>query len=90
MWNGFRTGGFALRAASRSAYDRGMSHTYKKLEIVGISSDSFAKAASSAVKKAAESLHGLSWFEVTEMRGAIKDGKIDEYQVTLKVGLKLD
>ena len=67
-----------------------MSSTYKKIEIVGTSSDSFAKAASSAVKKAGESLHGLSWFEVTEMRGSIKDGKIDEYQVTLKVGLKLD
>ena len=67
-----------------------MSNTYKKIEIVGTSSESFAKAASGAVEKAAQSLHGLNWFEVTEMRGSITDGKIDEYQVTLKVGLKLD
>ena len=67
-----------------------MANTYKKIEVVGTSSDSFAKAASGAVEKAAESLHGLNWFEVTELRGSITDGKIDEYQVTLKVGLKLD
>ena len=67
-----------------------MSNTYKKIEIVGTSGKSFADAADCAVTKAAESLHGLNWFEVTEMRGRIEDGKIDEYQVSLKVGLKLD
>ena len=67
-----------------------MSKTYKKIEIVGTSSESFAKAASGAVERAAATLHGLDWFEVTEMRGRITDGKIGEYQVTLKVGLRLD
>ena len=47
-------------------------------------------AAAGAVEKAAETLHGLHWFEVNEMRGKISDGKISEYQVSLKLGLKLD
>ena len=67
-----------------------MSNAYKKIEVIGTSTESFAKAASSAVEKAAKSLHGLHWFEVTEMRGRIEDGKISEYQVALKLGLKLD
>ena len=67
-----------------------MSNTYKKIEIVGTSPESFAKAAAGAVEKASQSLHGLQWFEVGELRGKIDNGKISEYQVTLKVGLKLD
>ena len=67
-----------------------MSNAYKKIEVIGTSSESFAKAASGAVEKAAQSLHGLYWFEVSEMRGKISDGKISEYQVALKLGMKLD
>jgi len=67
-----------------------MSDVYKKLEIIGTSGESFAKASAAAVEKASESLHGLGWFEVTEMRGRIDGGKIVEYQVALKVGVKLD
>ena len=64
--------------------------TYKKIEVVGTSSESYAKATAVAVEKAAESVHGTCWFEVTEMRGAIQDGKIKEYQVTVRIGFKLD
>lgn len=67
-----------------------MSTTYKKIEVIGTSDQSFAQATSNAVAKASESLHGLNWFEVTEMRGRIADGKVVEYQVALKLGLKLD
>jgi len=67
-----------------------MSNIYKKIELVGTSSESFAKASQAAVNKAAESLHGMNWFEVSEMRGRIEDGKIVEFQVAMKVGLKLD
>ena len=66
------------------------SSTYKKIELVGTSPNSYAEATRNAVEKASETLHGLSWFEVSELRGAIKDGKVDEFQVTLKVGMKLD
>lgn len=64
--------------------------TYKLVEIVGTSEKSFADAADRAVKKASESLHNLDWFEVTEMRGRIADGSVDQYQVKLKVGFRLD
>ena len=67
-----------------------MSTVYKKIEVVGTSSKSFASAAETAVEKAAESLHGLNWFEVTEMRGRIDGGKIVEFQVAMRIGLKLD
>ncbi|HVN76407.1 MAG TPA: dodecin [Thermoanaerobaculaceae bacterium] len=63
---------------------------YKKVEIVGCSPESVEKAVEAAVAKAAQSLHGLSWFEVKEVRGAIRDGKPCEWQVTLVAGFKLD
>ncbi len=63
---------------------------YKKIEIVGTSPNSFAEATANGVAKAAESVHGMSWFEVAEMRGAIADGKVSQYQVTLRVGFKVD
>ncbi len=63
---------------------------YKLVEIVGTSSESFARAADVGVKKASQSLHKLGWFEVSEMRGRITDGGIAEYQVKMKVGFALD
>ena len=63
---------------------------YKLVEVVGTSGDSFAKAADAAVRKASETLHNLDWFEVTEMRGRIDGGKIAQYQVTVKIGFRLD
>ncbi|MEX2122124.1 MAG: dodecin [Pirellulales bacterium] len=64
--------------------------TYKKIEIVGSSPNSYGEALSAAVKKAAETLHNLDWFEVTEQRGRIENGRIAEYQVTVKIGFRLD
>jgi len=63
---------------------------YKKIDVVGCSGVSIQKAVEAALAKASESLHGLSWFEVKEMRGAVKDGKPSEWQVTLRLGFKLD
>ena len=64
--------------------------THKKVEVVGTSSESYAKATRNAIAKASESLHNLEWFEVGELRGRIRDGKVDQFQVTLKIGFKLD
>jgi dodecin len=64
--------------------------TYKLVEIVGTSKESFAKAADSAVKRASKSLRNLEWFEVTELRGRVEKGQVAQYQVKLKVGFKLD
>ena len=66
-----------------------MSKTYKIIEVVGTSSSSYDDAIKNAISEASKSLKALSWFEVVQMRGGIKDGKIEEYQVILKVGFRL-
>ena len=63
---------------------------YKLVEVVGTSEESFAKAAAAGVERASETLRNVDWFEVTEMRGRVADGKIAQYQVTMKVGFRLD
>lgn len=60
-------------------------HTYKKVEVVGTSPKSFEDAINGAIQTANQSIRNLRWFEVVEQRGAINDGKVAEYQVTLKV-----
>ncbi len=67
-----------------------MDNTYKLVEIVGTSAESFAKAAAHGVERASKTLRNMDWFEVTDMRGRIADGKIAQYQVTLKIGFRLD
>ena len=66
-----------------------MSNVYKLIELVGVSDKSYEDAIQNAINKASESLKGISWFQVVEQRGAVKDGKVSEYQVILKVGFKL-
>lgn len=65
-------------------------NVYKLVEIVGTSSESFAKAVSNGVERASSSLRNMDWFEVTEMRGRIADGRVAQYQVKMKVGFRLD
>ncbi|MBI3895513.1 MAG: dodecin domain-containing protein [Acidobacteria bacterium] len=67
-----------------------MEHIYKKTEVVGVSEVSFAEAVKAAVAKASETLRHLGWFEVVEMRGLIKDNKVAEFQVTIKIGFRLE
>jgi flavin-binding protein dodecin len=66
-----------------------MEKVFKIIELACTSKVSFDDATQSAIKQAAETVKGMSWFEVVEMRGGIKDGKIDEYQVILKVGFRV-
>ena len=63
---------------------------YKKIQLVGTSTESFSEAASNAIAKAAETLRNLSWFEVVEQRGSVTDGKINQFQVTVNVGFRVD
>jgi flavin-binding protein dodecin len=65
-------------------------HVYRVTEVVGSSSEGVDAAVRTAVARAGETLHGLDWFEVTEVRGRIEDGRIAEYQVGLKLGFRLD
>jgi dodecin len=67
-----------------------MGATYKLIEIVGTSPTSFAEAAKAAVIDAAKTVKYMEWFEVMEQRGRIKDGKITEFQVTIKVGFRVE
>jgi flavin-binding protein dodecin len=64
-------------------------NTYKLIELVGVSNESYADATQNAVKRASTTIRGLGWFQVTELRGLIQEGEISEYQVTLIVGFRL-
>ena len=65
-------------------------HVYKSVEITGSSPEGVTQAIDRAVSKASQSLRGLDWFEVTEIRGYIDEGAVAHYQVTLKVGFRLE
>ncbi|MGH3431729.1 MAG: dodecin [Thermocrispum sp.] len=65
-------------------------HTYRVTEIVGSSPDSIADAVKSGVSRASQTLRGLDWFEVSEIRGHIVDGEVGHFQVALKVGFRLE
>ncbi len=63
--------------------------TYKLIELVGTSDKSFEEAISNAVSIAAETLKGLAWFEVKELRGRIENGRVVEYQAKIHVAFKI-
>jgi flavin-binding protein dodecin len=63
---------------------------YKLIDVVGTSPASFAEAVKSAVVEAGRTVHHMNWFEVIEERGAIKDGKVSEFQVTIRIGFKIE
>lgn len=65
-------------------------HVYKKIELTGSSPVSIEDAVQGAIAKASKTLRNLEWFEVTETRGHLQDGKVPHWQVTLKVGLRIE
>jgi flavin-binding protein dodecin len=67
-----------------------MAGVYKKIEVVGTSKESFADATRIAVEEAAKTIKNTSWFEVSELRGAIRNGKVAEFQVTVRIGFKVE
>jgi flavin-binding protein dodecin len=67
-----------------------MDHTYRVTEIVGSSPESIDQAIRNAISRAGATLRNLDWFEVTETRGHISDGEVAHFQVTLKVGFRLE
>lgn len=64
-------------------------HTYKKIEVVGSSKNSIEEAIDNALAECAKSVRNMDWFEVTETRGHIENGKVGHYQVSLKVGFRI-
>jgi len=64
-------------------------HVYKSIEITGTSEIDLENAIKNAIKRASKSIDNLRWFEVIDKRGNIKNGEIDRWQVTIKVGFKM-
>jgi len=65
-------------------------NVYKVVEVVGSSTESIADAARNAVDKAAETLRNVEWFDVQSIRGHVVDGKVEHFQVTTKIGFRLE
>jgi len=80
-----------LAKPARVAHDGLMTeHTYRVTEIVGTSPEGTDQAIRNGIERAAQTLHNLDWFEVTQVRGQIVDQRIEHYQVGLRVGFRLD
>jgi dodecin len=67
-----------------------MSHVYKTLELTGSSTSGTDDAIRTAIERAAKTVRNMDWFEVVETRGHLEDGKIAHWQVTLKIGFRLE
>ena len=65
-------------------------HVYKTVEVTGSSPDVISEAIRTAVNKAAQTLRNLEWFEVVQIRGMISEGSVSYFQVTLKLGFRLE
>ena len=65
-------------------------HTYKMLELVGSSESSIEDAINNAIAECSKSVKNIEWFEVTETRGHIADGKVAHFQVVLKIGFRIE
>src|SRR3954463_9521016 len=65
-------------------------HVYRKTDLVGSSKESVTKAIETAIARAAKTLRHIEWFEVGEIRGRVQDGKVTQYQVSLKVGFRVE
>ncbi len=65
-------------------------HVYKTTELIGSSAEGPKPAIENAIARAAKTVRNMRWFEVTEMRGHIEDGKVSHWQVTVKIGFTLE
>jgi hypothetical protein len=65
-------------------------HVYKSIEVTGTSTSSEEQAIQHAVAKASQSVRNMRWFQVVETRGAIEEGKVSCWQVTIKIGFTLE
>ncbi|HET7350723.1 MAG TPA: dodecin [Marmoricola sp.] len=64
--------------------------TYRVTEIVGTSPDGIDAAIRNGVARAAKTLRHVDWFELQEVRGQVKDGSVEHFQVGIKVGFRLE
>src|SRR5215831_6019752 len=86
------TGGAGSRGWRAADCDGGImtDRTYRVTEIVGTSTEGLEPAIRNALHRAAQTLRHLDWFEVTQIRGQIEDGRVAHFQVGLKLGFRLE
>jgi hypothetical protein len=65
-------------------------HVYKQVELTGSSKTSMEDAIQNAITKASQTLRNLNWFQVVDSRGYIENGKVAHWQVTIKLGFRLE
>ncbi len=65
-------------------------HVYRKTEIVGSSRKSLSEAIETGIERACETIRHVEWFEVSEIRGHVENGKVGHYQVSMNVGFRVD
>jgi len=65
-------------------------HVYRLTEVVGSSPTSVDDAVRTAVRKASETVRNIEWFEVQEVRGQVVDGDVAYFQVTVKLGFRVE
>src|SRR5436309_1584930 len=65
-------------------------HVYKQIELTGSSKTGVEAAVQNAIAKASKTLHNLHWFQVVDTRGYVEQGKVDYWQVTIKLGFRVD
>jgi flavin-binding protein dodecin len=64
--------------------------TYRKTEIVGTSPDGVDQAIRNGLRRASQTVRHIDWFEVSDIRGYVRDGEVDHFQVTMKIGCRLE
>lgn len=65
-------------------------HVYRKSELVGSSRESVSRAIETAIEQASQTIRHVEWFEVTEIRGHVQNGKVGHYQVAMNIGFPVD
>ncbi len=85
-----RRGNSFVLSSMRPKTDRMNDHVYKKIELVGSSPKGIEDAVANALTRASKTIRNMRWFEITETRGHLEDGKIAHWQVTVSVGFTLD
>lgn len=66
------------------------SRTYRLTEIVGTSPEGIDEAIRNGVNRAAKTIRHIDWFEVEQVRGYVRDGQVDHFQVSMKIGFRLE
>jgi flavin-binding protein dodecin len=77
-------------AQCHQAEDSMSDHVYKSIELTGSSVSTVEDAVQNAIAKAAKTMRNMQWFQVMETRGHIADNKVEHWQVTLKIGFRLE